>query len=225
MLIRNKRDAIMVPIPQYPLYSGTIALYGGSLVGYELTEGKTWDVQVPAATVQCTAARLCGVCWCHTLDMVVCGQVAELQDKLAEATSAGLNVRAIVVINPGNPTGNCLSRGQQNDIVSDAGCCPRPRSRLVVTCACNPKHEQVSFCQRNKMVLMADEVYQENVYEGQWTSFKRVACEMGVASSPDFQLISFHSVSKGFLGECVVLCCVARDCLCLRVVGSRCNES
>ncbi|RYG39943.1 aminotransferase class I/II-fold pyridoxal phosphate-dependent enzyme, partial [archaeon] len=35
-LIRQHSDALMIPIPQYPLYSASIALYGGSLVGYYL---------------------------------------------------------------------------------------------------------------------------------------------------------------------------------------------
>ena len=30
LLIRDERDAILVPIPQYPLYSATLALYGGA---------------------------------------------------------------------------------------------------------------------------------------------------------------------------------------------------
>ena len=30
-LIRDEKDAILVPIPQYPLYSATLALYGGAL--------------------------------------------------------------------------------------------------------------------------------------------------------------------------------------------------
>ena len=37
-------------------------------------------------------------------------------------------------------------------------------------------------------------------------SFKKVASEMGVIGASDkghLQLASFHSVSKGFLGECV----------------------
>ncbi len=30
-IIRNDADAVLVPIPQYPLYSASIALYGGGL--------------------------------------------------------------------------------------------------------------------------------------------------------------------------------------------------
>jgi hypothetical protein len=38
MLIRGPSDAYLVPIPQYPLYSATLCLYGGQLVPYELDE-------------------------------------------------------------------------------------------------------------------------------------------------------------------------------------------
>jgi glutamate--glyoxylate aminotransferase len=30
-IIRNEADAVLVPIPQYPLYSASIALYGGKV--------------------------------------------------------------------------------------------------------------------------------------------------------------------------------------------------
>jgi len=32
LLIRNEKDGILCPIPQYPLYSASIALHGGALV-------------------------------------------------------------------------------------------------------------------------------------------------------------------------------------------------
>lgn len=32
LLIRSEKDGIFCPIPQYPLYSASIALHGGSLV-------------------------------------------------------------------------------------------------------------------------------------------------------------------------------------------------
>lgn len=46
MLIRNKSDALLVPIPQYPLYSATLTLYGGQLVPYELDEDAGWGLNV-----------------------------------------------------------------------------------------------------------------------------------------------------------------------------------
>jgi alanine transaminase len=39
-------DAVLVPIPQYPLYSATLALYGGTLLPYYLQEDKEWGLDV-----------------------------------------------------------------------------------------------------------------------------------------------------------------------------------
>lgn len=55
---------------------------------------------------------------------------------------------------------------------------------------------------------MADEVYQENIYKDntKFVSFRKVAFDMNAFEAEGetlpLQLISFHSVSKGFLGEC-----------------------
>jgi alanine transaminase len=62
----------------------------------------------------------------------------ELEASLSSASSRGVDVKALVVINPGNPTGNSL---------------PVSNMRAIV-----------SFCEKHSLVLMADEVYQENVY-------------------------------------------------------------
>jgi alanine transaminase len=45
-LIRDMNDAVLVPIPQYPLYSATLALYGGTLLPYYLQEDKEWGLDV-----------------------------------------------------------------------------------------------------------------------------------------------------------------------------------
>lgn len=45
-MINAPEDAIMIPIPQYPLYSASLALYGGSQVGYLLDEATNWSLQV-----------------------------------------------------------------------------------------------------------------------------------------------------------------------------------
>lgn len=49
------------------------------------------------------------------------------------------------------------------------------------------------------------QVYQDNVYaEGsQFHSFKKVLMEMGPPYAAQQELASFHSVSKGYMGECV----------------------
>eukprot|EP00026_Physarum_polycephalum_P007577 Phypoly_transcript_07640.p1 GENE.Phypoly_transcript_07640~~Phypoly_transcript_07640.p1 ORF type:complete len:523 (+),score=81.19 Phypoly_transcript_07640:158-1570(+) len=148
LLIKDESDGILIPIPQYPLYSASIDLYGGQRLGYYLDEAEDWKIEV-----------------------------AELERAISEAKKKGINPRALVVINPGNPTGNCMDRKSMEDIVD--------------------------VCYRHKIVLMADEVYQDNIYqEGhKFVSFKKVLREM----APQYQkleLVSFHSVSKGFYGEC-----------------------
>lgn len=145
-LIRDQNDGIMIPIPQYPLYSATIQLCGGQQVGYYLNEENGWNLEVE-----------------------------ELERSYKEATDKGVNVRALVIINPGNPTGQTLSKGNMEAVID--------------------------FCERREVLLLADEVYQENIYsEKPFYSFLRVADEMGKLETTE--MISYHSVSKGFLGEC-----------------------
>lgn len=146
LLIRDDKDGIMIPIPQYPLYSASIALCGGRQVGYLLDEDAGWSMSV-----------------------------AELQRSLDAARAEGTVVRALAIINPGNPTGQVLDEGNMREVVE--------------------------FCRENGLVLMADEVYQENVYaeNKKFHSFKKVLRDL---KYDDVQLLSFHSVSKGFSGEC-----------------------
>ncbi|XP_009783410.1 alanine aminotransferase 2, mitochondrial-like [Nicotiana sylvestris] len=148
LLIRSENDGILCPIPQYPLYSASIALHGGTLVPYYLDEQTGWGLEI-----------------------------SELEQQLKTAKSKGIDVRALVVINPGNPTGQVLGEANQREIVE--------------------------FCKREGLVLLADEVYQENVYvpDKKFHSFKKVSRSMGYGEK-DISLVSFQSVSKGFYGEC-----------------------
>ncbi|MGA9116426.1 MAG: aminotransferase class I/II-fold pyridoxal phosphate-dependent enzyme [Bacteroidota bacterium] len=145
-LLKNPGDGVMIPIPQYPLYSATLSLYGGEAVGYELDEENAWQLNEQILTRS----------W-------------------AEAKARGIRPVLLVVINPGNPTGAVLSPDNMRMIVAFAG--------------------------RNGMAILADEVYQENVYARgvAFHSFARVMHEMGERG---VSLFSIHSVSKGFLGEC-----------------------
>jgi aspartate/methionine/tyrosine aminotransferase len=79
------------------------------------------------------------------------------------------------VLNPGNPTGSVLVRDN---------------IRMLV-----------AFAKSHDLSILADEVYQENIYlQGdRFVSFAKVMVESGEA---DVSLFSFHSCSKGFLGEC-----------------------
>ncbi|KAM4099591.1 hypothetical protein ACB094_05G003100 [Castanea mollissima] len=148
LLIRSEKDGILCPIPQYPLYSASIDLHGGTLVPYYLNEATGWGLEV-----------------------------SSLKKQLEAAKSQGITVRALVVINPGNPTGQVLGEENQREIVE--------------------------FCRKEGLVLLADEVYQENVYvpEKTFHSFKKVSRSMGYGEA-DICLVSFQSVSKGFYGEC-----------------------
>jgi len=141
ILISNENDGIMIPIPQYPLYSATIKKAGGVQVDYYPDEEMGW----------------------------VFGET-ELEEAYTGAIGSGVTPKAIVVINPGNPTGAILTRECMQDIVS--------------------------FAKRHDLIIIADEVYQENIYQGTFTSFAKV-----VGSQP-VSLISLHSISKGFFGEC-----------------------
>ena len=60
------------------------------------------------------------------------------------------------------------------------------------------------FCSEKGLLLMADEVYQENVYNREiadFVSFKKVHHALRDKCS-SLQMVSFHSISKGFTGEC-----------------------
>jgi len=50
--------------------------------------------------------------------------------------------------------------------------------------------------------MFHEQVYQDNVYEpkSKFYSFKRVMNEMG-ARYKNMELASFHSISKGYMGE------------------------
>ncbi|KAI4809760.1 hypothetical protein KUCAC02_018625 [Chaenocephalus aceratus] len=103
--------------------------------------------------------------------------LSELQRSLDEARRH-CNPRALCVINPGNPTGQVQSRQCIEDVIQ--------------------------FAAKERLFLMADEVYQDNVYaEGcQFHSFKKVLFDMGPEYSDIVELASFHSTSKCYMGEC-----------------------
>ena len=62
----------------------------------------------------------------------------------------------------------------------------------------------IRMCHEEDILIMADEVYQENVYKTgkEFISMRRVLHEMGEPYSHEVELISMNSVSKGMLGEC-----------------------
>ncbi|KAJ1936779.1 alanine transaminase, partial [Linderina pennispora] len=60
--------------------------------------------------------------------------------------------------------------------------------------------EIVRFCEREHLVILADEVYQTNIYTetNPFVSFKKVVSQ----EHSNVELFSFHSISKGMIGEC-----------------------
>jgi len=77
----------MIPNPQYPLYSASLTAFSGQPVVYPLDEENEWGLSV-----------------------------AELKKSLDVARGKGVDVRGLVVINPGNPTGQCLSPDNMKEV-------------------------------------------------------------------------------------------------------------
>lgn len=144
-ILTSPKDGILIPIPQYPLYTATLSLLKGAPIPYYLSEETNWSLFVP-----------------------------DLVAALEKARSEGIRPRALVVINPGNPTGGCL----QESVIKDV----------------------IELCEKENLVLIADEVYQTNIYKEDrpFHSFKKVVSQL---DSP-IELVSLHSVSKGMIGEC-----------------------
>ncbi|XP_077127625.1 alanine aminotransferase 2 isoform X4 [Ranitomeya variabilis] len=144
----RSRTGVLIPIPQYPLYSAALAELGAVQVNYYLDEENCWALNV-----------------------------TELQRALHEARKH-CDPKVLCIINPGNPTGQVQSRKCIEDVIR--------------------------FAAEENLFVMADEVYQDNIYaEGcAFHSFKKVLFELGPKYSDVVELASFHSTSKGFMGEC-----------------------
>ncbi|CAF3320841.1 unnamed protein product [Rotaria socialis] len=143
----TKPSGIMIPVPQYPLYSATLSEYGAHQIGYYLDEDNNWALDI---------------------------------DELERAINAAKDrctPRGIVIINPGNPTGQVLSRENIENVVR--------------------------FAHKHRLFILADEVYQENVYlpGSKFFSFKKALMDLG-APFNQMEMASFHSASKGWHGEC-----------------------
>ncbi|RMZ74936.1 hypothetical protein DV737_g5601, partial [Chaetothyriales sp. CBS 132003] len=150
LIAAKPETGVLVPIPQYPLYTATLSLLNARCVPYYLDEAKAWGTDLSV-----------------------------IQDAYNKAVADGTDVRAVVVINPGNPTGASLA---EEDV------------RAVI-----------KFAAERHLVIMADEVYQTNVFIGQFHSFKRVLRQLQKDEPGKYdavELASLNSVSKGMVGEC-----------------------
>ncbi|KAF5273290.1 hypothetical protein FQR65_LT04712 [Abscondita terminalis] len=145
--VNGKPPGVMIPIPQYPLYSAILIEFGIEQIEYYLNEETNWQLEI------------------------------EELERAFDEYSKQCTPRAIVVINPGNPTGQVLSKENIQDVIK--------------------------FAHRRNLFILADEVYQHNIYaEGsKFYSFKKILMEMGEPYS-SMELASFMSCSKGYMGEC-----------------------
>ncbi len=100
----NSDDEVLVPAPDYPLWTTAVNLAGGKAVHYACDEDKEWNPNV-----------------------------ADIISKLTPKT------KAIVIINPNNPTGAVYKKDVLNEI------------RL--------------FAEKNKLIIFADEIYDKILYD------------------------------------------------------------
>lgn len=142
------RTGVLIPTPQYPLYSAVLAEHGSVRCNYYLDEENKWSLS------------------------------REALEKAFEEAEEHCTPRVLCVINPGNPTGNVQTIERLQDIIK--------------------------FAYDNNLFLMADEVYQDNVYASgmRFHSMKSVCYNMGEPYRSSVQMASFHSISKGYMGEC-----------------------
>jgi len=101
----NEDDEVLLPAPDYPLYTAAVALSGGRPVHYVCDEQQEWYPDI-----------------------------ADIRAKITPRT------RAIVVINPNNPTGALY-----------------PESLLK---------EIIEVAREHQLIVMADEIYDKTLYDG-----------------------------------------------------------
>ena len=101
----NNGDEVLIPAPDYPLYTASVALSGGTPVHYMCDEASGW---LP--------------------------DVADIRKKITGST------KAIVVINPNNPTGALY-----------------PDALLL---------EIVEVARQHQLIILADEIYDKTLYDG-----------------------------------------------------------
>ncbi|KIV99348.1 uncharacterized protein PV09_09006 [Verruconis gallopava] len=150
LICATPKTGVLVPIPQYPLYTATLAVLGSTCVPYYLDEEKAWGTNMES-----------------------------IKTSYLNAKQVGIDTRAIAIINPGNPTGSSLKPEEVKEVIK--------------------------FAAEEKLVVIADEVYQTNVFIGEFYSFKKGLRELQKEEPGKYdnvELVSMHSVSKGMVGEC-----------------------
>ncbi|XP_039609747.1 alanine aminotransferase 2-like isoform X2 [Polypterus senegalus] len=146
------QTGVLVPVPSYTRFRIMVDVAGGVNVPYYLNEERSW-----------------------ALDMT------ELK-RAVKCAREHCSPKILYFINPGNPTGQVMSRRIMEDIIK--------------------------FAAEEKLLLVADEVYQDQVFGDNcsFLSFKKVLFEMESVYRDNVELVSVNSVSKAYLGECGFRC-------------------
>ncbi|KAL3511327.1 hypothetical protein ACH5RR_030728 [Cinchona calisaya] len=128
------------------VYSATISLLDSTLVPYFLEETANWGLDVN-----------------------------NLRQSVAQAHYKGITVRAMVIINSGNPIGQCLSEANLKDVLK--------------------------FCYQENLVLLGDEVYQQNIYQDErpFISARKTGLMVNPPKPGDISYERFVRQSKGIL--------------------------
>ena len=100
----NDGDEVLVPAPDYPLWTAAVSLSGGTAVHYLCDEQADWFPDI-----------------------------ADIESKINS------NTRALVIINPNNPTGSVYSK------------------EILL--------QLIDLCRKHKLILFADEIYSKIVYD------------------------------------------------------------
>ena len=104
MALLNTDDEVLIPSPDYPLWTTVVGLAGGNAVHYECTEEDEWNPNL-----------------------------VDIESKITPKT------RALVLINPNNPTGAVYSKQIVDGIVKMA--------------------------EKHKLILFSDEIYDKIIYD------------------------------------------------------------
>jgi alanine-synthesizing transaminase len=100
----NDGDEVLIPAPDYPLWTAAVSLSGGTPIHYECDELKTWFPDIE-----------------------------DIESKISKQT------RALVIINPNNPTGAVYSKKILLDLIE--------------------------LARRHKLILFTDEIYSKIIYD------------------------------------------------------------
>lgn len=126
----NDGDEVLVPAPDYPLWTAAVRLSGGKPVHYLCDEQQDWQPDLE-----------------------------DIRGKISDRT------RALVVINPNNPTGANYSREMLEELARIA--------------------------RENNLVLLADEIYDKILYDGEE--------HLSIATmAEDLLCITFNGLSKSY---------------------------